>query len=218
MSKIAIIRTTGYDRVLLEIRTRILALAEAVREVLLKALATLEKPEQQEDWRALDQGIDQERDRLLEQIVNIMSLQQLRKQELRWMLGHQRMVQELERIADYACDVAELSRLRPEGNWAEEILQMADYLRKMYDYVLAILKDEQEIIKDINTEDDAIDRCYAQLKERLFGDDRSQSLSGELGLALVLARTMERLGDHIVNVGEMQVYIKTGQRRLGGQG
>ncbi|MEA4901012.1 phosphate signaling complex PhoU family protein [Desulfitobacterium sp.] len=216
MSKIAIIRTTGYDRVLLEIRTRILALAEAVREVLLKALATLEKPEQQEDWRALDQGIDQERDRLLEQIVNIMSLQQLRKLELRWMLGHQRMVQELERIADYACDVAELSRLCPEGNWAEEILQMADYLLKMYDYVLAILKNEQEIIKDINTEDDSVDRCYAQLKERLLGDDRSQSLSGELGLALVLARTMERLGDHIVNVGEMQVYIKTGQRRLGG--
>lgn len=214
----AIIRTTGYDRVLLEIRSMTVALAGSVQEVLLKALATLEVPEQQQDWRTLDKKIDKDRDLILDRIVDIMSLQQLRTQELRWMLGHQRMAQELERIADYACDIAELSGLRPVGNWSSEILQMASHLLSMYDYVLGVFKDECEMIKDLDAEDDEIDQCYARLQKKLLLNSQNQSLSGELGLALVLARTLERLGDHVVNVGEMQVYIKTGRRRLSGQG
>lgn len=213
----AIIRTTGYDRVLLEIRSMSVALAGSVREILLKALATLESPEQQEDWRTLDNKIDKARDQILDRIVDIMSLQQLRTQELRWMLGYQRIAQELERIADYACDIAELSGLRPEGNWSPEILHMAKHLLCMYDHVLGVLKEEQEMLTDLDDEDDELDLSYASLKKKLMVNSQSQSVSGELGLALVLARTLERLGDHVVNVGEMQVYIKTGQRRLSRQ-
>lgn len=214
----AIIRMTGYDRALLEIRSKTVDLAGAVHEILLKALATLENPEQQENWRTLDNAIDKRRDQIVDQIVDIMTLQQLRTQELRWMLGYQRMAQELERIADYACDVAELSRMRPEGHWVPEILHMASQLRHMYKHVLGVLKEEQEMVADINDEDDEIDQCYDSLQKKLRVNYHDQSVSGELGLALILARTLERLGDHIVNVGEMQVYIKTGQRRLSRQG
>lgn len=168
----AIIRKTGYDRVLLEIRSMTAALAGSVREILLKALATLEAPEQQQDWRTLDNKIDKDRDLILDRIVDIMSL--------------------------------------------SEILQMASHLRSMYDYVLGVFKDECEMIKDLDAEDDKIDQGYATLQKKLLLNSQNQSLSGELGLALVLARTLERLGDHVVNVGEMQVYIKTGRRRLSG--
>jgi phosphate transport system protein len=193
-------------------------LAGSVYEILLKALATLEDPEQQEDWRSLDNKIDKERDQILDQIVDIMTLQQLRAQELRWMLGYQRMAQELERIADYACDIAELSGMRPEGHWVPEILYMAAHLSIMYEHVLGVIKEEQEIFVDINDEDDELDRSYASLQKKLRVNYQDQSISGELGLALILARTLERLGDHLVNVGEMQVYIKTGRRRLSRQG
>lgn len=208
-------RTTGYDRVLLEIHSMTIALAGSVREILLKALSTLESPSQQEDWRTLDNRIDQARDGIVNRIVDIMGLQQLRSQELRWMLGHQRMAQELERIADYACDIAELSELRPEGDWAPEILHMGKHLLGMYEYVLSVLKEDQEMLTDLDDEDDELDRTYSSLQKELVVKSQSKSVSGELGLALVVARTLERLGDHVVNVGEMQVYIKTGQRRLG---
>lgn len=207
-------RTTGYDRVLLEIHSMTIALAGSVREILLKALSTLESPSQQEDWRTLDNQIDQARDGIVNRIVDIMGLQQLRSQELRWMLGHQRMAQELERIADYACDIAELSELRPEGDWAPEILHMGEHLLGMYEYVLSVLKEDQEMLKDLDDEDDELDRTYSSLQKELVVNSQSKSVSGELGLDLVVARTLERLGDHVVNVGEMQVYVKTGQRRL----
>ena len=131
------------------------------------------------------------------------------------MLGHQLMAQELERIADYACDIAELSELRPEGDWAPEILHMGKHLLGMYEHVLSVLKEDQEMLTDLDDEDDELDRTYSSLQKELVVKSQSKSVSGELGLALVVARTLERLGDHVVNVGEMQVYIKTGQRRLG---
>lgn len=130
------------------------------------------------------------------------------------MLGHQRMAQELERIADYACDIAELSALHTEGEWSPEILHMGKQLLKMFDYVFSVLKEEQEMTIDLNDEDDELDRTYAFLQKELVVKSQSKSVSGELGLTLVVARTLERLGDHVVNVGEMQLYVKTGQRRL----
>lgn len=210
----AIIRTSGYDRVLIEIHTMVAALAESVQDILRKALVTLEKPEQQEDWRTLDQAIDQARTKIIDRIIDIMSLQQLRTQELRFMLGHQRMAQGLERIADYACDIAELSRLRSDAGWPPEIMQMSGCLLNMFEHVLIGLKGEQELQVDLDEEDDQMDQNYASLQKELRVNDQSKSISVELGLALVMARTLERLGDHIVNVGEMQVYIKTGHRRL----
>lgn len=214
----AILRTSGYDRVLSEIHTMVENLAGSVQDILSKALVTLERPEQQEDWRFLDQAIDQARNQILDRIIDIMSLQQLRTQELRFMLGHQRMAQELERIADYACDIADLSRLRSEGGWQAEILQMSGCLLNMFKHVLIGLEGEQEMQVDLDEEDDQLDRNYASLQKELMDKGQSKSISVELGLALVMARTLERLGDHIVNVGEMQVYIKTGHRRLSGQG
>ncbi len=154
------------------------------------------------------------RDRILKRCFDIMSLQQLRGQDLRWILGFQRIAQELERVADYACDLAELSELKPEGNWSVDILQMTRQLTDMTDYTVGILKGEKEIIMDLADEDDVLDQAYASFKAVLVKGSQTKSNDGQLGLCLVVARTIERMGDHIVNVAETLLYIQTGNRRL----
>lgn len=211
----AVFRTTGYDRTLLELRTMTVALAGAVKAHLMKAVEALETPGLQVDWRVQDNEIDQARDQIVNRSFEIMSLQQLRNQDLRWILGYQRMAQELERIADYACDVAELSELKPACDWSPEILNMARYLLTMFEDVLAVLKEEKEMSRDFDDQDDVLDLAYATLQKALVSESQNKNVNGELGLALVLARTLERIGDHVVNVAEMHLYVQTGQRRLG---
>lgn len=207
-------RKSGYDRVLLNLRVMTVELAEAVQTHLSAALEALEKGETVQDWEKRDDVIDQLRDNIVKRSFDIMSLQQLRSQDLRWILGFQRMAQELERSADYACDLAELSELKPKGNWPQDIQRMSKQLLLMTDYTVAVLKGEQEIIMDLSDEDDILDQAYASFKAALVQGSQTKCNDGQLGLCLVVARTIERLGDHIVNVAETLLYIQTGNRRL----
>lgn len=207
-------RTSGYDRVLLNLRVMTVELAEAVQNQVSAAIEVLEKGETVQDWKKRDDVIDQMRDNIMNRSFDIMSLQQLRSQDLRWILGFQRIAQELERVADYACDIVELSELKPEGNWLVDIQQMAKQLLKMTDYTVSILKSEKEITIDLTDEDNLLDQAYAGFKVALVKGSQAKCNDGQLGLSLVVARTLERMGDHVVNAAEMLLYIQTGSRRL----
>jgi len=208
-------RTSGYDRALLNLRVMTVELSEAVQNHLSAAIETLEKGKMVQDWKKRDDVIDQMRNGIVNRSFDIMSLQQLRNQDLRWILGFQRIAQEFERVADYACDLAELSELKPEGNWPADIQQMAKQLLKMMNYTVDIMRSEQEITTDLTIEDDVLDQAYASFKAALVKGSQTKCDDGQLGLCLVVARTLERMGDHIVNAAEMLLYIQTGNRRLG---
>lgn len=233
-------RVTGYDRVLQELRTLNIELSQQVDELVRKALGTLEGIEGLSDWRAADNKIDRVRDEVVNRSFAIMSLQQLTPKDLRWILGHQRIAQELERIADYACDIAELNALNAADAWPQAILDMARELKQMLEYVESVLREDKVVDRDLNDHDDLIDDAYAHIQQALLAksqsrgnavnsggagtgrdaetaekaDDQENDGNADLAFSLVVARTLERMGDHIVNVAEMLVYIQTGQRRL----
>lgn len=209
-------RLSGYDRALMEIRMMIVDLAQGVKTLLEKGLGVLATPESVKgiDWRSEDDQIDQLRDRIVNRILEIMSLQQLRTQDLRWLLGYHRMAQELERVADYACDIAELAGLSSEIKQPEEILQMAKQTSLMCEKTLESLQLEQDRVEELDHLDDFLDSTYLAFQKQCISESQSEK-TGYLGFSLILARTMERIGDHILNVAEALVYIKEGSRIKG---
>lgn len=215
-------RMSGYERALLELRTLNVELSQLVHDLVAKAMGTLSGKEGLPDWREADNRIDRLRDEVVNRSFAMMSLQQLTPKNLRWILGHQRISQELERIADYACDVAELNSLRTAASWPMAVLDMAVEIVKMLDFVTSALREDKTIDRDLNDHDDILDAAYARLQQALVANSQHGGEAGtgvltaadSLAFALILARTLERMGDHIVNVAEMLVYIETGQRRL----
>jgi phosphate transport system protein len=191
---------------------RIVNLALEVKALLGKGLGVIETPESAQgiDWREEDDQIDQMRDHIVNRILEIMSLQQLRTQDLRWLLGYHRMAQELERVADYACDIAELAVLSSEVKLPEEILQMAKHLEFMSEKTIESLQLEQDRVEELDRLDDFLDLTYIDFQKRFVAESQSEK-TGYLGFSLILARTMERIGDHILNVAEALVYIKVGK-------
>jgi len=207
-------RISGYDRALLELKGMALSLAGLVREQLAAALAAMERGDERADWHERDNGIDAARDRVVDRSLEMVSLQQPRQVDLRWILGYQRIAQELERIGDYACDVAELGAHKPAQGWPPEIPAMAAQLLAFYDYAVAALDGKEEIAVDPNLQDDALDQAYLVLQRQVVMDGRAKTCTAELALALILARTLERTGDHVVNVVETLYYIRSGKRHF----
>lgn len=207
-------RLSGYDRALMEIRKMSVDLSEMVKVLVDKALNLLNDPREGEriHWRQEDKLIDQRRDHVVQRILEIMSLQQLRTQDLRWLLGYQRIVQELERIADYACDIAELAILSADLGNPSEIFKMAEQTALMYEKSFKALQLELDFVDDIDQDDDVLDEIYADL-QRQFLAETQRTRCGVLGFPLILARTMERMGDHIFIVAKSLAYIQTGESR-----
>ncbi|MEL1133646.1 PhoU domain-containing protein [Desulfitobacterium sp. THU1] len=206
-------RLSGYDRALMEIRAMILELAQGVKHLLSRGLSHLETPDalQDVDWRTEDDKIDAMRDKVLNRILEMMTLQQIRTQDLRFLLGYHRIAQELERIADYACDIAELAVLSSNMEHLEEVLQMANQTQQMYLRVVETIENEEDSVEALDQMDDVLDATYGFLQRQFLMGDQSVK-TGSLAFALIFARTMERMGDHILNVAEAQVYIKTGKK------
>lgn len=206
-------RLTGYDRALIDIRNIIIELAQGVRDLLDKGLRNLASPDYllEVDWRKEDDKIDAMRDKVLDRILEIMTLQQIRTQDLRFLLGYQRMAQELERIADYACDIAELAVLSSKMEHLEEVVLMAEQTRRMCQKAVEAIKNETDDVEALDQMDDVLDTTYGVLQRQFLNDGQSDKM-GCLGFALIFARTMERMGDHILNVAEALVYIKTGKK------
>ncbi|MGE4273078.1 MAG: phosphate uptake regulator PhoU [Desulfitobacterium sp.] len=206
-------RLSGYDRALMEIRAMILELAQGVKHLMSRGLSHLETPDalQDVDWRKEDDKIDAMRDKVLNRILEMMTLQQIRTQDLRFLLGYQRIAQELERIADYACDIAELAMLSSNMENIEEVLQMAGQTQQMYLKVQETIINEEDNVEALDLMDDVLDTTYGFLQRQFLSGDQSVK-KGSLAFALIFARTMERMGDHILNVAEAQVYIKTGKK------
>lgn len=204
-------RLTGYDRALFELRTMTRDLALKVRAQMESALKNLKKASA--ETVDLEEEIDEERDRIVNRCIEVMCLQQLRTQDLHWILGFKRIAEALERIGDYARDVSELNDLEHE-KWVPDIHHMAEHLLDMFDYTVEVLDEKREPDIDLDENDDFLDETYCRLKQELVDASKMGNRSGNLGLTLVLARTIERMGDHVVNVGEMLLYAQTGHRRL----
>lgn len=196
----------------MDLRVLTVELGELVSAHLNRAAEVVLQDAAQLDWRAGDNVIDRLRDRILNRSFEMMSLQQLRPQDLHLILGFQRMAQELERIADYACDLAELHALKGSQIWPDSIRFMTEHLVHMFEGTVAVMRSNQEFDRDVDEQDDLLDQGYAKLQRELFHPDSGTDANA--GLVLIMARTLERMGDHVVNVAEMHMYTKTGKRRL----
>jgi phosphate transport system protein len=206
-------RISGYDKILFDIRSMVAGLSESSLRYTQKSIETL-KVSVNEDWRAMDDDIDQARDQIVNCCYDIMCLQQLRREDLRWILGYQRIARELERIADYACDIAEFSDLKPVNGWPEVIFDMVDRLITMLEYNVALLRGESVFGYDLESVNKVLDQTHFQLKKQLLDASSRNEPRHDLGVTLLIARTLERMGDHAVNVEQELFYVQTGKKRL----
>ena len=133
------------------------------------------------------------------------------------------MISDLERIGDQAADIAELTRFvrLPDGPGRQRIEEMSKaVIRMVTDSVDSFVKRDLELAREVCREDDQVDDLFNQVKKELIGLIAADADSGELWLAsfneremldlIMVAKYLERIGDHATNVAEWVEYSITG--------
>ena len=161
-----------------------------------------------------DREIDQmERD--IEAICLKMLLQQqLVARDLRQISAAMKIITDMERIGDQAEDIGEIVPFLNgrTGVECEDIRLMAETAQQMVrSSIDAYVNQDMALVKKVIDMDDIVDDAFDRTKETLIHMISSNREDGQYCLdLLMIAKYLERIGDHATNIAEWVAFSITG--------
>ena len=196
-----------FDEQLAELNKELIemgALCEEVIAMVSQAL-TAGDPEQARKVAPLDAEIDQK---------ELLLQQQPVAKDLRQISAALKMITDMERIGDQAEDIAEIiCFLNGRGDEDDGLMtEMARAAIKMVtESVDAYVKHDILLAKKVVWDDDTVDHYFDQVKTRLIDKIAQDPADGEYALdLLMIAKYLERIGDHAVNIAQWVIFSVTG--------
>jgi len=148
--------------------------------------------------------------------LQLLALQQPMARDLRTIAGVLRMAADVERIGDYSVDTARQARTladRPLFKPLVDIPRMARIVQKMlHDSLEAFVRRDLDLAMAAVLQDDEVDALYKSLHQELAEHVRRDPELVEQAMALLLVGAyLERMADHVTNIGERIWFIETGR-------
>jgi phosphate transport system protein len=194
---------------------RLGALVEAALERAGRALVDRDN-ELADDVRWSDAEVNELQRQINTEITAIIATQAPVARDVRELLALYHAAAELERMGDYAVNIAKLAQQlasEPETPILRQIPQMEQLCRSQLRAAMRALVDVSETeARAVCMGDDELDHLYSAVYE-----DAMQLMSVAPERArqathmLFAAHHLERLGDRVTNIGEDVVYLATGQ-------
>lgn len=147
--------------------------------------------------------------------LTLLTKQQPVARDLRTVSAALKVVTDIERVGDHVSDMAELFlRLDMQNveDFSASLPQMIEAAkRSVGEAIEAFVDMNMEAAKDVIAFDDVIDDLFNKVKEELIGDLRSEKKDPDDCVdVLMIAKYLEKIGDHAVNIGEWAIFRETG--------
>ncbi len=148
--------------------------------------------------------------------VRLLALRQPMGMDLRSIISGLKIAGELERIADYAVNIArniEKVNATALTDPIDSIVSMAETAKTMLeDAIHAYSKSDVKLAVDAWNRDDRIDEVYTQLLVQLRQSMKEDVRNVDPCTSLILiGRCIERIGDHVTNICEHVYYQVVGE-------
>jgi phosphate transport system protein len=206
-----------FESDLRNLKQRILAMGGAVERAIEEATRALieRKPENFEKVHELEKTINQAHIEVDEACVNLLARQSPLAADLRLVVAIIKINTDLERMGDQAVNIAH-NGIRylagPPLKPLMDIPRMADEAKIMVREALdAFVSRNLELAQDVLSRDDVVDSFKNQIFRELLTYMMADPQAIERGLNLILiARNLERIGDHATNIAEDVIFAITG--------
>lgn len=131
--------------------------------------------------------------------------------DLRVITAAIKMVTDMERIGDHAVDISEMTEFLSEHEMNDKfatLKKMASEATVMLiNSIEAFTGKSVEVARDVIDHDDIVDALFVNVKEELIKLITESPEDGEAGLdILLIAKYLERIGDHATNIAEWVLY------------
>lgn len=207
-----------FEQDLQNLKDQILVMGGHVEQAVDAATRALmeKKPQDLKKVHEIEALINREHMAVDEACVQLLARQSPLAADLRLVIAVLKISTDLERMGDQAVNIAHNAKEYLEGEPIKELLdipEMAKEVKVMVrDSLDAFLRRDGALAQEVLKKDDKVDA----LKDKVF-QDLIQYMSAnpknvEQALDLILiARNLERLGDHATNIAEDVIFAATGK-------
>lgn len=147
--------------------------------------------------------------------LKLLLQQQPVARDLRQISAALKMITDMKRIGDQAADIAEITTYLRKGRGGDGKLihTMAESAIKMVtDSIDAYVKRDTALAGAVIEYDDVVDELFLQVKRSLIALIAEKSDEGEYALdLLMIAKYLERIGDHAVNIAGWVLFSVYGE-------
>ena len=210
--------SSAFDRNLEAIQAQIMKMGGMVEAAILDAAKSLETRDVElaEKVRAGDKAIDRLEEAINEEAARLIALRSPTAGDLRLVLSVMKISGNLERIGDYAKNMAKrtsvLAQLEPVNGSASSLRRMAKEVETMLkDALDSYVNRDAELARDVINRDHDVDQMYNGLfREFLtFMMEDPRNITACMHLHFI-GKNIERMGDHVTAIAEQVIYLVSG--------
>lgn len=207
-----------FEEQIAECKSRLVRMGTIVEQMVDKAIGSLieRRAEGLAEVFKLEEEVNELQIDIDERVINVIALQHPVAADLRMLVMCSKIAGELERVGDQAVNICQntaqilpLPPLKP----AIELPMMADAARAMLrDSLDAFVRLEVDLARSILERDDEVDAFKHRIFREFLTHMMSEPASIPHALPLILiARNLERVGDHATNIAEEVIYVAQGR-------
>ena len=127
-----------------------------------------------------------------------------------------KMITDIERFGDQASDIGDLVYTMPGDTYIKKLTHLSAMgelaVRMVRESVNSFIRNDEQLADEVIALDDAMDDMFIAVKDDLIELIRQDGeKKGDQAITLMMvAKYLERIGDHAVNVAEWTKYNETG--------
>ncbi len=211
---------SAFDRDLEAVQAHLMRLGGLAEQALRDAMTALETNDTElaAQVRAGDKALDQLEELIYDESAKLIALRAPAAKDMRLVLGAIKVAGSLERIGDYAKNIAKRSIVLSSG---DQIGSAVGTLRRMSRHVEAMLHDvldayvrlDVAAAHEIRARDEDVDQIYNSLFRMLLTHmmEDPRTITSAMHLHFI-AKNVERMGDHVTTIAEELIYLVEGER------
>ena len=212
---------TGLFKEVEELKKEVSMMADLVLKQINSALLAFKENDVEKAKIIMSQDnlVDKMEEDIAKSALRIIWKEQPLAQDLRLVTGVLKLITDLERIGDHAVDIAEitlhLSNV-PNQRIIPLITEMSVESEKMVLLAIeALVKQNKSDAEKVILADDNVDDLFALVMSKIAQELKEDvHISQEYALSLLMiAKYIERVSDHAVNIAEWVIFIVTGKHK-----
>lgn len=166
----------------------------------------------------LEVEIDEMEKTIESHCLKLLLQQQPVASDLRIISTALKMITDMERIGDNAEDIAEIARYMVNEKFIKDLVhipQMAEATISMVKRSIdAFVNKDKKLAEEVCADDDIVDNLFRIVKKELIEKIQESAENGEQAIdLLMIAKYLERIGDHAENIAEWVIFSITGDHK-----
>ena len=209
-----------FDRELIHLNDELIDMGSLIEKAIEKAISALVNKDVKlaQDTIEMDEEIDDKEREIEHLCLKLLLQQQPVAKDLRVISSALKMITDMERIGDQASDISEITIQLADQKYIKELETIQNMAKEasvmLVKSIEAFVNKDVVLAGEVIGKDDVVDDLFMKVKSELIELISQNTDNGEQATDfLMIAKYLERIGDHATNISEWVIFSITGEHK-----